>query len=305
MKLVEILARELSEWPEDVHVFVQDKDGYGMQVWAMRGPVENLKFKEGEWMPGDEVWPKHESSFVADVLASDHATAIVTRAQWQAEKKRIAISNKEGWIRHRGGSQPVGDDVIVEIRTRGGEFETCAALGFAWRATGDEQIMAYRVIDATVKECLTVEPVEVFNYDLERMQSAVESGTVERPTMRHDPLKWRDRINEIDATTSAFATERAELVAKLAAEGFALIEPIKRDDSAQVDMNDPSNWEIGDQVEIEWSDNCAWVDRKGFVGTVKEMPGHDYMFLDFDKEAEQWCCDPSNCKFKWHSRPAK
>lgn len=59
------------------------------------------------------------------------------------------------------------------------------------------------------------------------------------------PLQWRDRIKEIDATqeaaevahkaaTDARYAEKAELVAKLKAEGLALInEPIKAEDSAQ------------------------------------------------------------------------
>lgn len=83
MKLVDILARDLKEWPEEFKVLfvTQDQDGrlYGWQdshpeclsgewVWRKERPARDL----ASWRPG-----KFDG-------AEDRSTSIVTRSQWQA-----------------------------------------------------------------------------------------------------------------------------------------------------------------------------------------------------------------------------
>lgn len=147
--------------------------------------------------------------------------------------------NAEGWIRHNSKQQPVDDHVAVEIRTRGGDYEICKASGVAWNATGEDQVMAYRLhkLAEQVEACSKPDP-----HDSAKRDS--------------DYVCWmRDRITEIDATTSALATERADLVQKLASEGFALIERINDllTYAAQKheDMSDWRNWKVGDVVRYE------------------------------------------------------
>lgn len=78
-KLVEILARRLLAWPEHAAIAVQDKD-------------RELKFSEvgGAFLEGDSgIWIRDGSLGFRedgriDDLAEDQATAIVTRAEWQA-----------------------------------------------------------------------------------------------------------------------------------------------------------------------------------------------------------------------------
>lgn len=84
MKLVEILARELKEWPEYVKCIAQDSDGCA-HPWGGC----NLEYKNGELNSGTEI-VRMAAYTVKMILADDHKSAIVTRAQWEAERARIA-----------------------------------------------------------------------------------------------------------------------------------------------------------------------------------------------------------------------
>ena len=78
MKLIDLLVRELAEWPEGVAILVQDNDEQTTQL-SYNKPT-------GEW---DSMW----SVFLSE-LATDHETAIVTKEQWQAARMREdGISN--------------------------------------------------------------------------------------------------------------------------------------------------------------------------------------------------------------------
>lgn len=82
MKLVEILARELKEWLDCWVSAVQDSDG---TVWF------NLVDNVGPIFDADRSWvsnPCHSEMFN---VSSDFQTAIVTRAQWEAERARMAM----------------------------------------------------------------------------------------------------------------------------------------------------------------------------------------------------------------------
>ena len=66
-KLVEILARELKEWPEPFDAFMQGPEG---QIYLGDGMTLTLE------------------------LADDWLTDVVTRAQWEAERARIATNQQ-------------------------------------------------------------------------------------------------------------------------------------------------------------------------------------------------------------------
>lgn len=72
MKLVEILARELKEWPEGVRRIEQDSSGVSPLTLIERLPPKILPEKVSE-------------------SAEDSETAIVTRAQWQAAVDALGI----------------------------------------------------------------------------------------------------------------------------------------------------------------------------------------------------------------------
>lgn len=82
MKLVEILARELGEWPESPSVITQDDDGF---VFAWTGsPDRGID----QWLVGEDYeltdWRYGELD-----LADDSKTAIVTHAQWQEAREAL------------------------------------------------------------------------------------------------------------------------------------------------------------------------------------------------------------------------
>ena len=90
MKLLQILARDLSEWP------VGD---CGCDSITQEGSGELNATEEGKkplFLAGAKHWTAKASSFifgegqiiVSAQLANDYATAIVTREQWEAERQR-------------------------------------------------------------------------------------------------------------------------------------------------------------------------------------------------------------------------
>ena len=82
MKLIEILARDVKEWLDCWVSAVQDSDG---TVWF------NLVDNVGPIFDADRSWvsnPCHSEMFN---VSSDFQTAIVTRAQWEAERARMAM----------------------------------------------------------------------------------------------------------------------------------------------------------------------------------------------------------------------
>ena len=135
MKLAQLLAKELKEWPEGVTHLTQSEVDYEIYD-GLDGNKE------------DSVAPLDER-FYASRSHSEGQYPMVTRAQWQAEREKM---NKPKWIRHRGGNQPVEDSVKVEYRMRDGDISTqpeyAATLRWShWSREGD--IMAYRVIEET------------------------------------------------------------------------------------------------------------------------------------------------------------
>lgn len=158
MKLVQLLAKELKEWPEGISCMIQDGSG---KICTCRNGFPDPY--DGDWticgpksMCTPVCWAnigsnKHE-------LAIDQASAIITKEQWQAEREKM---NKPKWIRHRGGKCPVQAGTKVSTKHRDGElFEvhhhtaqkgsSAASLNGVWKHNGDSfDIMAYRVIEET------------------------------------------------------------------------------------------------------------------------------------------------------------
>ena len=183
------------------------------------------------------------------------------------------------WIRHNSKQQPVDDHVEVEIRTRGGDYEICEASGFAWDATGEDRIMAYRLHKPA-------EQVEAFSKPDPRDSAKRDS----------DYVCWmRDRITEIDATTQALTTERAELVQKLASEGFALI---GRAQDAPISLP-RDEWKIGDLVMLK----CK--SPKTDMPAGKPLPITEFDGSSFGQDVKvDGFYFPLVSDLIWHSRPS-
>lgn len=284
MKLVEILARELEKWPEDggpVASIVQDPDGFAYV--RCNDDSDEFSFSQGEWIG---VWSNPKTRKLHIDLSEDHATAIVTREMWQAERERIAKpakkANAEGWIRHRGGKCPVEAGFSVEYRMRDGEIMTQPAGSLEWDHFGEcGDIMAYRIHKPEEQPETVSEEVMQAGIDAADAGKLTPIADVKARFTTGGPLQWRDRIHEIDRTVEALEEERVSLIQRLEGEGFRLIERINEllTDAAQAheDMSDWRNWKVGDIVEI--IESGGWANKKGERHAISQIDGSEMPIL--------------------------
>ncbi len=304
MKLVEILAKELGEWPESAVCITQDSGGsiYG---WEQAG----AEYRKYAWYsPDGEDFGMHDIEIEDHDESSDHKKSVVSQAQWQAERER----QKGGeWKRHRGGKCPVKAGTQVSTKHRDGKVvevhhhtaqtgSSIASLNGVWKHNGDSfDIMSYRVISqpqAEEVEMIKVDPVVAAN--VEAFNGQLQIGRVD------GPLVWRDTVNELDAYIEEFTREREALINRLALEGFALIPAMTAVMGvADVDMSDWRNWKSGDIIEC-LTDSYRGVYTKGQQYKVKSVNRDD--FDVFDDLGEQSSCgwDYADCDgLKFVSRP--
>ena len=213
MKLVQLLAKELKEWPVKEGEYNKESD------YCVQSDKTSQVFFCGS----------HGEIFLSE-RADETSGVRVTRSEWQAEREKM---NKPKWIRHRGGKCPVADDVKVLYRMRSGTItsrgEPSSILSWDHSKSGAD-IMAYRVIEETKDQ--EIEEVKKTNFGT--ITYKLEIDTTEA-TQRIDslvakwgqivsPLKWRDEIIELEAYEEEFRREREKLIRKLESEGFKLID---------------------------------------------------------------------------------
>lgn len=96
MKLLDILVKELGEWPDGIGVNMIMQDGDGVLCGSLQ---------EGDFMESFDYWsrchcsslPSH-SQLKEDVLADDYKTAMVTKQQWlDAKSEQCAAWNGLGF----------------------------------------------------------------------------------------------------------------------------------------------------------------------------------------------------------------
>ncbi|MNQ85151.1 hypothetical protein D3C85_1003030 [compost metagenome] len=212
--------------------------------------------KSPDFHAGDGVWHGRSHSFLEGSnrveVASDYATAVVTKEQWQAERDRQGIQevhihkapdNGGEWKRHRGGKCPVDAGQKVGYKFRGGDQGECLAGHLMWDHQQDESdVMQYRVISQP-----QAEEVEV----IEQISTYKEFEVIGQWHQIDGPLAWRDRIIHCQAIIEDCEREIAKNENLLALEGFSLIPAITPVAGvADVDMGDWRNWAKGDIVEV-------------------------------------------------------
>lgn len=193
----------------------------------------------------------------------------------------------EGWSRNRGRKCPVESGTLVDLQLRGGVIHIGKFCdNHTWIHTGEPfDVMYYRLHkpaeQVTGTSCMT----DLLKGDQKTVNVVMTCG----------PLQWRDRIKEIDATTQALTTERAELVQKLASDGFALI------------VNEPDapiglpreEWKIGDLVVLS--------EKTGKTSMPTGVP-LPITFFDGSSDGQDVKVDdfyyPPVCDLVWHSRPS-
>ena len=344
MKLVELLAKELKEWPFACESITQDDDGYvGLYVIDDPEPVNGDKY--------GHVWHHRGHMAGADRLsciASDAATAIVTRDDWQVargklldgralklageelaavrERLKPKKANAGGWVRHRGGNSPVKDHQPIEYRMRSGTVMKTATGGLLnWRhGKRPSDIMAFRIIKPDqqspgekvmqdcVEKCASTESVEITG------TSCISSFASSDNCVKHvavDPLQWRNRVFELDALraeinvaydrqSAEIAQELESLIEKLAAEGFQLIERV----NAQIAELEVKHEGMDDFRNWKAGDMLECLSYGSGVYTTGKL----YKFIEISGWGSARTIDDIGKEngispeyFKWHSRPSK
>lgn len=275
MKLVEVLAKELKEWPSYAKIAYQscvDSEIY-------------FNHKLGHC--------SSESNFYAEVIATDRDEASVTKEQWQAEREKLnkpkeKSVSKDGWIRHRGGKCKLPYYTMVEIRVRDGLVNADFPGNFRWThigAPGD--IMSYRAVKKD--DC---------EIDKSFEEAKSESKAIADEQESFNAISIRDEIKERKAEIEVNQKRIAELVEKLRSEGFALI-----GGESDEDMSDSKNWKKGDVVVATAtvaSSNPAYI--AGNTYTLRS----DYDGYSVQTEIDENWSDSNGwnaANFKFHHRP--
>ena len=116
MKLLQILARELSYWPASVYgcdSITQDPGGELNRTESGCKPTFSKEF--GQWIgeaEGSNFIYTFGNKQVLATIATDHATAIITREHWEAERQLGAV-----WRGPEDGLPPAG--TVCEVLYHG------------------------------------------------------------------------------------------------------------------------------------------------------------------------------------------
>nr|DAO12191.1 MAG TPA: hypothetical protein [Caudoviricetes sp.] len=143
MKLIDILVEENIEngwsWPEHANCITQDSDREIIPA-TCQPCVAKFDASFNRWfLNGSRI-----GGFIADILASDYETAIITREQYEAA---LAAKN-EGWIEWGGGEfPPVSTNTIVDVKFKKGYVQSGYPAGeYSWEHNWQgPNIIAYRL----------------------------------------------------------------------------------------------------------------------------------------------------------------
>jgi len=293
MKFLQLLGKELNEWPQGISAITQD---IGTSVWGFSSDKALPICDElGFWYsPADIGLGMCEIGIDDVALSSDHATAIVTRADWKAERAKLKATkaNGNGWVRNRGRSDksPVDAGLACSIKFRDGSEATGGVSTLRWLHNGGPaDVMRFKIHKPAEQ------PVPVSEPESELLYDPVAQG----------PLQWRDRIRELDTQRaevesdyqrqiSEIAQERESLVQKLAGEGLALVEVVRPGE----EILDWTDWKIGD-VLTSTADGGGYTSGKTYKFLGMTAWGTARTLDDDGKESGMmpFC-------FAWHSRPA-
>lgn len=143
MKLIDILVEETIEngwsWPERANCITQDRDREIMTA-TCQPSVAKFDASYNRWFLN----ASRIGGFIADILANDYTTAIITREQYEAA---LAAKN-EGWIELGGGKHPpVITNTVVDVKLEKGYVQSGYPAGeYSWEHVWQgSNIIAYRL----------------------------------------------------------------------------------------------------------------------------------------------------------------
>jgi len=135
MKLVELLAKELTEWPAEAVSASQD---YDREIRFYDADDDQLSLLD--------FFVEDHADDACDAITFAGGGVRVSKAQWQAERDK---RNGGEWKRHRGNKLPIDGGLYIEAKLRCGDIQRGYAQDFIWpHAACDVEVnlMKYRVI---------------------------------------------------------------------------------------------------------------------------------------------------------------
>ena len=298
MKLLQLLAKELKEWPEGAKYACQDTAGtYEGSVFFVSNEPEH-RDGSGGWSVCGVIGAIHNLE-----VSSDAKINTVTKSQWQAEREKM---NKPKWIRHRAGWMPVGAATIVEVRLRCGDIQKHEACEFLWRHKDCDSavnIMAYRIIEETKDQ--EIEEVKKTNFgtityklEIDATEATKEiDSLVAKWGQIESPLKWRDAIIHCQAIIEDCEREIERNVNLLDAEGLMMQKDSKKamqHYQTDIDMSDWRNWQAGDIFEVVKKTDYFTVGNRY---SVKYTANTDAPITATDDDGDEFCLLMEEIKF--------
>lgn len=238
MKLVDILARELKEWPKAVNFYYQSK--VDSEIYAV--------YTEATDNPAD-FYPKQE------IIAEDRMYAEVRKSEWQSARAAYlasiqpardpeiaAVVDKPAnpWRRNRGRkTPPVPVGTRVDVKYRDGDENYGVRAGFASDSEGShEWRVAYSWIltgeSGDIMQWRYAEPQQAQGKQMAQTIDQVIDNAEAAAAEAFNPIALRDEYKRITLEFEELSQQMGKLTdrmgdieAALRAEGFVLVEPEK------------------------------------------------------------------------------
>lgn len=236
MKLVDILARELTEWPSGVTSYYQSRIDSEMYADSFMGSGSKYNF-----------YPKSRH------MAEDSKTAKVSKDEWQSARASYlasiqpardpeiaAVVDKPAnpWRRNRGRkTPPVPVGTRVDVKYRDGQENYGVRAGVAGDTSGSNADMnAYHWgIDASggaIMQWRYAEPQQAKENPIAQTIEQVIENAETAAAEAFNPIALRDEYKRITLECEELSQQMCKLTdrmgdieASLRAEGFALVEP--------------------------------------------------------------------------------
>lgn len=233
MKLVDILARELKEWPLNEFKYVVQEEDEELFFYKH---VKDAQYSGGvTWLDAGSS-SDYPTPNIFLTLANDWKTAVVSKPEWEsaraaylasiqpardAEIAAVVDKPANPWRRNRGRkTPPVADSARIEVKMRNGDvFQLSNASIYRWTHTGmPGDLMQWRYAEPQQEKPMaqTIEQV------IENAEAAAAKA--------FDPIALRDEFQRITADGAELSLKMAklnermeEIEAALRAEGFAII----------------------------------------------------------------------------------
>ena len=150
-----VIVMKISKCKKELARIISDNGGWPERaLWAVQDNC--IAFFLGgrpEYKSGDRCWYSNclDGACVGTITRDEKVTnwhqTILSRAEYF---HLHPAQDADGWVEWGGGECPVGEDVVVEIKTRDGEIQLDQAYWWNWSheegsPVKDRQIIAYRI----------------------------------------------------------------------------------------------------------------------------------------------------------------